>query len=62
MRKEFFIEISNPDGTYTVASRHDTYQDGMEALKAIDSPLHHELWSYGWVHTDAGFAPIASIN
>ena len=62
MEKQFFIERRNEDQTFTVVSRHHDYDSAIAALEVINSPLRHELWSYDWVNTDFGYAPIAWTN
>jgi len=62
IKKRFFIERTNIDHSFTVVSRHDTYAEAIAVLKQIESPSRYELWSYDWVNTNFGFAPIAWIN
>jgi len=62
MEKQFFIERTNKDHSFTVVSKHDNYDSAFTALTKINSPLRHELWCYDWVNTHLGYAPIAWIN
>ena len=41
-KKEFFIERTNENGSYTVVSSYDTYDEAIEGLKAVESGLRHE--------------------
>ena len=60
--KQFFIERTNKDYSFTVIGRYNDYESASKDLMKIQSPLRHELWSYDWVHTNFGSAPIAWIN
>jgi len=62
MEKQFFIERTNKDRSFTVIGRYYNYEIALQALKKIKSSLRHELWCYGWVNTVHGYAPMASIN
>ena len=62
INKRFIVERTNENGTYTVVSGYDTFDEALEALKSIVSPLRHEIWCDEWVHTDFGYAPMAWKN
>ncbi len=62
MTQQFFIERVNTDGSRSVISRHDDAETAINHLNGIKSNLRHEVWSYNWVNTAFGFAPIAWIN
>lgn len=59
---EFIVERTNFDGTFTVVSRHESYEEAVEALKSIESNLRHEVWCEEWIHTDFGYMPMAWKN
>ena len=58
----FLIEQTLPDGSFKTVWRGDSFKSGVDRLCTIKSKLRHELWSYGWIHTSYGSAPMASIN
>ena len=62
MKRHFYIERSNQDGTYQLVYTHDDYDKCLERLDTIDSNLHHGLWCDEWVETAFGYAPMAWIN
>lgn len=62
MSKEFFIERTNKDYSFTVIKHFATVDDAIDYLNRINSKLHHGVWSQHHVSTVAGYAPIAWIN
>ena len=62
MKKQFYIEQTNKNGTYQIVCTHDDYENCINFLQNSDSNLKQSLWCDSWVNTKAGFAPMAWIN
>ena len=62
MKKHFYIERSNKDGTYQLVYTHDNYDKCIDRLETINSDLRHELWCDEWSSTVFGHTAMAWIN
>jgi len=45
--KEFVIERTNKDHSFSVIASFDTCEEAINALKKINSDARHEVWSSG---------------
>ena len=59
MHYEFFIEIKQSDGTFKVIARSNNIKRLISMMPRLYDGIRLELWSYAWVNTALGYAPIA---